>query len=41
MHKVAQAFPPEDGFLTDDERIALEMRSAQPPPGGLDHRRIL
>ena len=41
MHKVAQDFPPDDGFLTDDERLALEMRYAQPPPGGPDHRRIL
>jgi DNA-directed RNA polymerase specialized sigma24 family protein len=29
MPKVAQAFPPDDGFLTDDERLALQMRYAK------------
>ena len=35
MHKVAQAFPPDDGFLTDDERLALVMRYMQLPQASL------
>jgi len=35
MHKVAQAFPPDDGFLTDDERLALVTRYMQQPQASL------
>ena len=35
MHKVAQAFPPDDGFLTDDERLALVMRHIRQPQASL------
>ena len=35
MPKLAQAFPPDDGFLMDDERLALVMRYMQLPQASL------